>query len=234
MLKARLATEVGTAADLRIYVSSVTDQCSGKPTGNRSIPLSYHNASVRIATVTEIRKWGFAGSPEDYQSEFSDDPRWPATCDGCGKTWEEIEARAEGIEVSRQVFCSKLWDTPNGDLEPGCIFWSDWEHWDEDIKSSERDGKKIVWGTPTPCRAGWSNCDGRHLRAIVPGGHDWNMDGRASNCGSPEDQEHRCWVREGEPPMVTVGKGGNTCKAGAGSIATPNWHGFLRGGNFVG
>lgn len=78
--------------------------------------------------------------------------------------------------------------------------------------------------------------DGRYLVCKVPGkggGHFWHIDGRASNCTRPDDDEHRCWVREGEVPNVTAGKQGNTCDAGAGSIQTDSWHGFLRDGYLV-
>lgn len=71
--------------------------------------------------------------------------------------------------------------------------------------------------------------DGRCLTVITPGG-EWNIDGRASNCTMPEDKIHRCWVRHGTPPNITVDKNGNTCRAGAGSIAQKNYHGFLRNG----
>lgn len=74
--------------------------------------------------------------------------------------------------------------------------------------------------------------DGRHLIAKCPGGHIWHIDGRASNCTMREDHEHRCWVRHGTPPNLTVDKSGNTCAAGAGSIQAGNWHGFLRNGIF--
>lgn len=66
-----------------------------------------------------------------------------------------------------------------------------------------------------------------------PDGHDWMIDGRASNCTMPDDDVHRCWVRHGEPPNLTVDKNGHTCAAGAGSIQTPKWHGFLRNGELV-
>lgn len=77
--------------------------------------------------------------------------------------------------------------------------------------------------------------DGMSLMVRCPDGHDWLVDGRASNCGLPNDNEHRCWVRHGDPRecRVTVDKNGLTCNAGAGSIATPNWHGFLRNGQLV-
>lgn len=66
---------------------------------------------------------------------------------------------------------------------------------------------------------------------ILPNGHEWNVDSRASNCTMKEDRLHRCWVRHGEPPLVTANKqGGRTCAAGAGSIAVPGYHGFLNNG----
>lgn len=75
-------------------------------------------------------------------------------------------------------------------------------------------------------------CD-RHLAVVTPDGHWWDVDSRAKNCTLPNDKTHRCWVRHGEPPNVTVDKAGATCSAGAGSIQTPDWHGFLRDGQLV-
>lgn len=74
--------------------------------------------------------------------------------------------------------------------------------------------------------------DGRTLYVQTPGG-SWCIDSRASNCTKPNDNEHRCWVRHGVPPMITVDKNGNTCSAGAGSIGMHNYHGFLRNGELV-
>jgi hypothetical protein len=54
------------------------------------------------------------------------------------------------------------------------------------------------------------------------------IDGRASNCTMPNDNVHQCWTRQGEPPLIQVGKQfGKTCGAGGGSIQTPGYHGFL-------
>lgn len=71
--------------------------------------------------------------------------------------------------------------------------------------------------------------DGKSLVVVTPGGW-WYIDSQASNCTKPDDKEHRCWVRHGEPPNVTVDKSGNTCAAGAGSIMIGSYHGFLRNG----
>jgi hypothetical protein len=85
----------------------------------------------------------------------------------------------------------------------------------------------------------WDNCDGRHIVCMCPdpkypeSGHPWNVSRRASNCTLPDDREHRCWVISGgiEDGTIHVNKAGRTCTAGAGSIQTYNWHGFLHRGD---
>lgn len=67
------------------------------------------------------------------------------------------------------------------------------------------------------------------LYVQTPGGV-WNIDSRASNCAEPFDYEHRCWVKHGEPPAITVDKAGRTCAAGGGSIQCGIYHGFLQNG----
>ena len=79
----------------------------------------------------------------------------------------------------------------------------------------------------------WKGDDGHSLMLMLPGNYEWNIDGRANNCTLPNDGEHRCWVRHGIPPNITVDKNGKTCSAGGGSIMTPNFHGFLRNGYIV-
>lgn len=71
--------------------------------------------------------------------------------------------------------------------------------------------------------------DGRSICVKTPGG-EWMIDGPASNCTKPNDLGHKCWVRHGEPPDLTIDKKGNTCSAGAGSIMAGKYHGFLRAG----
>lgn len=80
---------------------------------------------------------------------------------------------------------------------------------------------------------GGPNTDGRILVVRLPNGNDWIIDSRANNCTLPADDNHRCWVRHGEPPNITVDKNGLTCAAGAGSIQSGNYHGFLRNGELV-
>ena len=74
--------------------------------------------------------------------------------------------------------------------------------------------------------------DGHSYIVKTPGG-EWCIDGKATNCGLPEDNVHKCWVRHGEAPDFTVDKNGHTCSAGAGSIQIGNYHGFLIDGYLV-
>jgi hypothetical protein len=103
-----------------------------------------------------------------------------------------------------------VYDTPSGKIEPGCLYWA--EYFPEDMY--------------------WDNMEGPHLLAMLPNGNLWDIDSRASNCTLPNDRLHRCWCRHGEPPNITVDKKGLTCKAGAGSILSGNYHGFLIKGEF--
>lgn len=79
----------------------------------------------------------------------------------------------------------------------------------------------------------FTGIDGRSFVVKLPGGHDWTIDGRASNCTRPGDHDHKCWCRHGEPPNLTVNKVGNTCSAGAGSIQMGSYHGFLTNGELI-
>lgn len=103
-------------------------------------------------------------------------------------------------------------DAKYGDHRPGAMFWLTFA-----------DGHCAIHEPP---------CE-RHLCVVLPNGHWWVIDSRCSNCTKPEDQTHRCWVRHGEPPNVTVDKDGETCAAGSGSILADGWHGFLRNGELV-
>lgn len=79
--------------------------------------------------------------------------------------------------------------------------------------------------------AAWRGTDGISLVVILPTGHGWYVDSEAANCTRP-GEPHHCWVRHGDPRTepVTVDKNGDTCAAGAGSIAVEGYHGFLRDG----
>lgn len=120
-------------------------------------------------------------------------------------------------DVCKQKFLpdtyDDLWDTPSGELEPGCLFW--YYNYPENF-----------W---------WDNHKGPHLWAVLPTGARWCIDSRASNCNRPNDRTTRCWRREGTPPNINTMDCG--CGAGAGSIYAEQggpreWHGFLHHGEF--
>lgn len=118
-------------------------------------------------------------------------------------------------------------------LPPGAMFWQDltensrpagpddWTHLD--LRRPAPDARR----SPS-----FTFFDGPHLCVQTPGGR-WVIDSRASNCGLPFDYEHRCWIRHGDPPAITVDKHGVTCAAGAGSIQCGNYHGFLVDGHLT-
>lgn len=131
---------------------------------------------------------------------------WPTHCRDCG-------AEVPKENITKQVFTKRLYNTPSGNPEPGNIYFNSW----------------------LPENFYWDNHSGPHLECLVPNGEYWNIDSRAENCTMKDDRTHRCWVRHGDPENGTihVDKNGNTCAAGAGSIQTKNYHGFLHNGNFT-
>lgn len=93
---------------------------------------------------------------------------------------------------------------------PGAMWWATWM------------GKNWLWDNETE----------PHLCVEVPDGF-WDVDSRCANCTLPDDRLHRCWVRHGVPPDITVDKNGLTCGAGGGSVQMRSWHGFLRNGELT-
>lgn len=137
-----------------------------------------------------------------------DDPAiWPKACEYCGAAVPEGKGPTSG---SKQP----IWSSGQGRPQPGDMWWEPghFKH-------------PFHWDNETDPRG--------HLMVICPNGIQWDIDSRARNCTMKEDRTHRCWVRQGEPPNITVGKGGFTCSAGAGSIQAGDYHGFLRNGEFV-
>jgi hypothetical protein len=106
-----------------------------------------------------------------------------------------------------------------GNCPPGAMWNAHWM-----LEGITKPGGFVLGGMPP---------DGRWLVVRLPNGHDWMIDSRCSNCTLPDDNAHRCWVRHGEPPNLTVDKNGVMCSAGAGSIQGGDWHGFLRNGELV-
>jgi hypothetical protein len=182
---------------------------------------SYHNAKILL---------GDYDAPE--ANLLRRDPpfgheRWPDRCEKCGHAFSD--------KAARQLFPSPLYMRASGEImtlqeAPVGAMWH------------------APWYEGIPSLVG---PDGKALIVRVPENHDWQVDGRASNCDSPckncgvaykdhnkaklcqkyEDANpHKCWIRHGEAPLITVDKRGNTCNAGAGSIMTDEWHGFLTNG----
>ncbi len=154
---------------------------------------------------------------EDGNEIPSDDPRWPDTCMVCGCDLSAAE---------RQLFVLELYAKPGGSGET----W---------INRPLNAGELIEGATPLPPGAmfdawwsPWRGDDGISLTVILPNGDAWHVDHPASNCGSPHDDAHHCWVRHGDPRTepVTVDKNGATCPAGGGSISVGGYHGFLTDG----
>jgi hypothetical protein len=133
-----------------------------------------------------------------------DDPAWPTHC-ACGYAFQP----ADEWQVNHEELYTRSDGGPECDLRsapPGAMWDASW--------------MSDVWHGP----------DGKCLMVRLPNGRDWMIDGRASNCTLPKDNEHNCWVRHGSPPNIHVDKAGNTCAAGAGSIASGDYHGFLHNG----
>lgn len=178
-------------------------------------PYSYHNASVKR---DEIKVSIPADGYEKDRRMTSTAPaanqkaKFPVKCDYCNflfTTGSEFQLNADRMYFSEE----KQAHYSLRDLPPGAMYYADWMLLNR---------KSNLFRGP----------DGHCLIAITPDGHPWMIDNRASNCTMPDDNEHKCWVRHGHPPLITVDKNGKTCAAGAGSIQTSKWHGFLRNGYF--
>lgn len=168
-----------------------------------------HRAELVLGRFqTKEEAYKLVSIPEE-DDPIRKDPR-TFTCKHCGVICTDAEDRLSAGSYT-------IYDTPSGKLTPGNLFWCDWYGCAENGK----------------CLYGWTNCDGKHLMAILPNGHHWDIHSRASNCTMKDDGLHRCWVISGTVPDITVGKGGVTCGAGAGSIAVPGYHGFLQNGHFT-
>ncbi len=225
-MRARFIHQIGISGKLRIYwdkvnVTKIYEDgyysrtylndciCSYGHPGSAGI----HNAYEFLGHKMDTEDWNCFGLATDYPAE-----RWPKRCAHCGTSVPEKQ-KPEKVgdvifDVTHQVFTSRLYDTNSGEPEPGDIYY-------------------IKWHKPGEC-PNWNDCDGRHLHAKLPNGHDWDVDGRASNCTMKDDRSHRCWVRTGSPEdgTIHVDKNGHTCAAGAGSIIAGDWHGFLHHGAF--
>lgn len=168
---------------------------------------------------------------------------------------EPADRTADGYLAPRpMVENDPRWPTHCGEPDCGYEFRDidHWQMWQEQVyRRTDTDELRVLHqGAPAPeapaaepgacwnaswMPVNWRGPDGIALMVRLPDGHDWHVDSRASNCGRPDDDVHHCWVRHGDPREchVTVDKNGDTCQAGAGSIQSPGWHGFLRDGWLV-
>lgn len=182
----------------------------------------YHNALRELARSREMYDQDLGGRDESHPTAD-----YPVACD-CGYVFLP--------GTRRHILRRRLFVTAQGEevtweaLQAGDLFYLNMDR-----------------GEDHYCHGGWTNCDGNHLHCVLPGGHHWDIDGRASNCTMKEDTTHRCWVRHGNPAamlpvgpegvrrngVIHVDKNGATCHAGAGSIMVPEFHGFLHHGMLV-
>jgi hypothetical protein len=194
----------------------------GQP-GGWTCEAGWHEAIVPIEDGDAI--WSERdGGGRTYRGDadledYANDPRWPVNCEkGCGYEFS--------AEDTRQVFSRLIYRVaavvPGAALEPGA-------------ETTLRDAPPgaMWWATWMPTN--YRGFDGRALVAKLPNGSDWPIDMEATNCTRKGDRTHRCWLRHGDPPFVTVDKsGGETCAAGAGSIMSGegehHYHGFLQQG----
>jgi hypothetical protein len=141
-----------------------------------------------------------------------DDPRWPVMCAKCPFVFAPDAVRQFFYDLLyRGVGTGALYTLR--DAPPGAM-WNAW--WLQDLLPGG-----VIPG-PSP--------DGLMLMVKCPNGREWFIDGRASNCTMPKDDNHNCWVRHGTPPDLVVDKNGRSCSAGAGSIVAGDYHGFLGAG----
>lgn len=183
---------------------------SNAPEGTRPCPgpMGYHNADGPRVGILEARvvenHWRW-----DKFSTPRNDPRWPAKCDHCDYRFTESDEFQDFVETMWVDMAGKEYSLRHP--VPGMMWDAFWCH-----------------DSPTNCGP-----DGKSIHVICPDGSQWCIDSRASNCTMPDDNVHKCWIRHGEPPNLTVDKAGHTCSAGAGSIAVPGYHGFLQNGEFT-
>lgn len=183
----------------------------------------YHDAMVAIEQSHEVmdpvkRHWVDDGKTA---ADYKDDPRWPTHCGDVSHP--EL--------VTAQPFCSYVF-LPEDEWQ---LFGSHiYRRVDTGEEMTLRDAPEgAMWDASWfHGVTNWCGEDGRSIICRVPKMHDWHIDGACSNCTRP-NEPHKCWVRHGEPPLLTVDKNGDTCAAGGGSILTSDWHGFLRNGELV-
>lgn len=211
---------------LRRYSNGHWDAATNAYVYDRPCPQNdgrYHEAMVRIEDAPVIPSEhgpgvianGTCGEVARYRANGADagpDPRWPTHCATCGYAFVEDD--------EWQVFCDRLYLRTDDPAQ----------------ETTLRDAPAgAMWRSPWEARFWHSQDAGDPICVKLPDGTDWCVDSQATNCNWPggdrKQDQHHCWPRQGEPPDVSVNKDFSpTCTAGAGSIASPGYHGFLRNG----
>lgn len=211
--------------EARVFLRRYDGESTWDPVAQRSsyarpCPLvhGYHEASVDldVRPHTKDNPDGTCNFELDSAEFPHEDPRWPKACP-CGY---EFRAEDEWQAGHRDLYVRI-------DGQPGVYTLRD-------------QVPGMMWDAP------WMGeyargVDGRCLVVVLPNGHEWMIDGPASNCTMKGEKTHRCWIRHGTPPKLTVDKNAGTsdasapttCAAGAGSIQGGDYHGFLQGGVFT-
>lgn len=138
--------------------------------------------------------------PEGHNTQKPDktDPRWPVKCDRCDYVFQDTD---QWQLFNEALFVGNGLVTELQNAPPGAMWLADWlpaAFGSEPFKALPEDVRKLG-----------------HLVVRLPGGHDWDVDTKASNGNG--------WTRTGLPPVVTA----------LPSILTPNYHGFLTNGELI-
>lgn len=193
---------------LRRYQRSDTNQECPFP-GNDG----YHHAMTLIGEEpVERNERGYITNGQ--KTLPPDDVHWPQAC-ACRHYTFKLEDAWQRFtkEVYRRVDTGE--EMTLRDAPPGAM-WYAW--WYDDS---------------------W-HVQGPHALVVrLPDKSDFIVDADANNCNWPggdrEQAHHHCWPYRGTPPDIDVSKDyGSTCTAGASSIMTAHWHGFLRNGYLEG
>ena len=190
-----------------------------EPTGER---LFYKR--VKCAACGHV----MADQSTEKEYEGGDWDPQPFACHQCG---EEVRYNTRGF--NRQWRRSDTGETLYDPLPAGAVYAFKGWSWDDGGPYNWRQSKRADGKEYFVTR--FNEQDNRVLACVCPDGHHWIIDARASNCTMKDDDDHWCWIRHGRPEDGTlhVDKNGRTCAAGAGSIATGKWHGFLHSGHLT-
>lgn len=161
----------------------------------------YHQAVSFIGRAPELRdENGFHHVSDDEVPH--DDPRWPSTCELCGRPFEPGDYwQVSGDMILRRPDTGEDWSMRN--LPVGAMFDGFWNP------------------------AQWKGDDGMAVLVVLPpaGGGDarshlWNVDGPSNSLEG--GLKPHAWARTGDPKAVPATLDVNP------SILVSDYHGFLR------